>query len=231
MAHRGETQQHTSRSADTYCVSKPTRHRGFVARSCPEANYKWSPQARHDDETRTTCVRAMSELFRLGAPHTQAKHHKTKQPKPRNKCFQPNDKRTHVWLSQPSTTLCLLRTACVLLLLRVFRWAPMQGSRSRGASSERRTQPPARGPRLCGGGLVSRCSPFVATFPPFFSDVRVLFKKVTTRLLATYSLTPVCLLFLTPLVEIPHIKTIAVSRERIEVAPASTRCPERAAWP
>jgi len=159
------------------------------------------------------------------------KHHKTKQPKPRNKCFQPNDKRTHVWLSQPSTTLCLLRTACVLLLLRVFRWAPMQGSRSRGASSERRTQPPARGPRLCGGGLVSRCSPFVATLPPFFSDVRVLFKKVTTRLLATYSLTPVCLLFLTPLVEIPHIKTIAVSRERIEVAPASTRCPERAAWP
>ena len=31
----------------------------------------------------------------------------------------------HVWLSQPKTTMCLLRTACVLLLLRVFRWAPI----------------------------------------------------------------------------------------------------------
>ena len=39
----------------------------------------------------------------------------------------------HVWLSQPrtklnsQTILCLLRTACVLLLLRVFRWAPIYG--------------------------------------------------------------------------------------------------------
>jgi hypothetical protein len=62
MAHRGETQQHTLRSFDTYCVNTPTRHRGSVAQSCPEANYKWSPQARHDDKTRTSCVRAMSEL-------------------------------------------------------------------------------------------------------------------------------------------------------------------------
>ena len=176
MAHRGETQQHTSRSADTYCVSKPTRHRGFVARSCPEANYKWSPQARHDDETRTTCVRAMSELFRLGAPHTQAKHHKTKQPKPRNKCFQPNDKRTHVWLSQPSTTLCLLRTACVLLLLRVFRWAPMQGSHSRGASSERRTQPPARGSVAVGWCPAVRL--LLLLSPPFFQMSEFYLKRL-----------------------------------------------------
>ena len=40
----------------------------------------------------------------------------------------------HVWLSQPrtklnsQTILCLLRTACVLLLLRVFRWAPIYGA-------------------------------------------------------------------------------------------------------
>ena len=39
----------------TVSTSRP-RHHVFVSRSCPEANYKWSPQARHDDETRTTCV-------------------------------------------------------------------------------------------------------------------------------------------------------------------------------
>jgi len=58
MAHRGETQKQTSRSNDTYCVNKPTETSCvcLLSRSCPEANYKWSPQARHDDETRTTCV-------------------------------------------------------------------------------------------------------------------------------------------------------------------------------
>jgi hypothetical protein len=146
MAHRGETQQHTSRSADTYCVNTPTRHRGFVARSCPEANYKWSPQARHDDETRTTCVRArhVGVVSPRCATKTQASQDKTTQaPK-------------QMLSTERQTTLCLLRTACVLLLLRVFCWAPMQGSHSRGASSERRTEPPA------GGSVAVRWCTFVS---------------------------------------------------------------------
>ena len=50
--HRNKPHEATTRTVST---SRP-RHHVFVSRSCPEANYKWSPQARHDDETRTTCV-------------------------------------------------------------------------------------------------------------------------------------------------------------------------------
>ena len=88
----------------------------------------------------------------------------------------------HVWLSQPrtklnsQTILCLLRTACVLLLLRVFRWAPMQGSRSRGASSERRTQPPARGSVAVGWCPAVRL--LLLLSPPFFQMSEFYLKRL-----------------------------------------------------
>jgi hypothetical protein len=57
-----------------------------------------------------------------------------------NKCFQPEDKRIR-------TTLCLLRTARVLLLFGVFRWAPILGGEKQTRDAKRTTTRNT-GPRL-----------------------------------------------------------------------------------
>jgi hypothetical protein len=51
-----------------------------------------------------------------------------------------------VWLSQPKTTMCSLRTTCFLLLLVVFRWHPIDVTFFYTATAPPRPAPPRSAP-------------------------------------------------------------------------------------